>query len=45
MSEFDHPFIVDQATKRGLNIYTIGERYALKIYRKEILVTNYKVGE
>lgn len=42
MSEFDHPFILDQAEKRGLNIITIGERQNLKNRRTEILITNYK---
>ena len=42
MSEFDHPFILDQAKQRGLNIIIIGERQNLKNRRTEILVTNYK---
>jgi len=42
MSEFDNPFILDQAKKRGLNIHIIGERQNLKNRRTEILVTNYK---
>ena len=42
MSEFDHPFIIDQAKQRGLNIITIGERQNLKNRRTEILITNYK---
>lgn len=42
MSEFDHPFIIEQANKRGLNIEIIGERRNLKNKRTEILVTNYK---
>jgi DNA adenine methylase len=41
-SEFDHPFILEQAEKRGLNIIVIGERQNLKNRRTEILVTNYK---
>lgn len=41
-SEFDHPFILEQAEKRGLNVITIGERQNLKNRRTEILVTNYK---
>lgn len=41
-SEFDHPFILEQAKERGLNIITIGERQNLKNRRTEILVTNYK---
>ncbi len=42
MSEFDHPFIIDQAKQRGLNIIIIGERQNLKNRRTEILVTNYR---
>lgn len=42
MSEFDHPFILDQAKKRGLNVIIIGERQNLKNRRVEILVTNYE---
>ncbi len=42
MSEFDHPFILDQAKERGLNVITIGERQNLKNRRVEILVTNYE---
>ena len=42
MSEFDHPFILEQAKKRGLNVIIIGERQNLKNRRTEILVTNYK---
>ena len=41
MSEFDHPFILQQAKQRGLNIIEIGERQSLKNRRTEILVTNY----
>jgi DNA adenine methylase len=42
MSEFDHPFILDQAKEKGLNIIYIGERNNLKNKRTEILVTNYE---
>lgn len=41
-SEFDHPFILEQAKQRGLNVEYIGERQNLKNRRNEILVTNYK---
>jgi len=41
-SEFDHPFILEQAEKRGLNVIIIGERKNLNNRRTEILVTNYK---
>ena len=42
MSEFDHPFIINQAKERGLHILRIGERKNLKNKKVEILVTNYK---
>ena len=42
MSEFDHPFILEQAKERGLNVIIIGERQNLKNRRVEILVTNYE---
>jgi len=42
MSEFNHPFIMEQAKDNGLIIETIGERRNLDNRRIEILVTNYK---
>jgi DNA adenine methylase len=45
MSEFNHPFIIDQAKQRGLNIIIIGERQNLKNRRTEILITNYKSNQ
>lgn len=42
MSEFDHPFILEQAKDRGLNVINIGERQNLENRRIEILVTNYE---
>jgi DNA adenine methylase len=42
MSEFDNPFILDQAKERNLNVITIGERQNLKNRRTEILITNYE---
>lgn len=42
MSEFDHPFILEQAKQRNLNVIVIGERQNLKNRRTEILVTNYE---
>lgn len=42
LSEFNHPFILEQAKQRSLNIETIGERKNLGNRRIEILVTNYK---
>lgn len=41
-SEFDHPFILEQAKQRGLNLITIGERQTLKNRRTEVLITNYQ---
>ena len=41
MSEFDHPFILEQAKERGLNIIIIGERQNLKNKKTEVLITNY----
>jgi DNA adenine methylase len=41
-SEFNHTFILEQATRRGLNIIELGERRNIKNKRTEILVTNYK---
>jgi len=42
LSEFDHPFIIEQATKHGLNIIYVGERTNLKNKRTEVLITNYE---
>ncbi len=41
-SEFNHPFILQQAKERNLNVHIIGERQNLKNRRTEILVTNYE---
>lgn len=41
MSEFDNPFILEQAKQRKLNVHIIGERQNMKNRRKEILITNY----
>jgi DNA adenine methylase len=41
-SEFNHPFILQQAKERNLNVHIIGERQNLKNRRVEILVTNYE---
>lgn len=41
MSEFDHPFILQQAKERNLEVVTIGERSNIKNRRTEILVINY----
>ncbi len=42
MSEFDNPFILEQAKQRNLNVIIIGERNNLKNRRTEILITNYE---
>tara|TARA_R110002096_G_scaffold4498_1_gene21022 strand:+ start:494 stop:1261 length:768 start_codon:yes stop_codon:yes gene_type:complete len=44
-SEFNHPFILQQAKERNLNVHVIGERQNLKNRRIEILVTNYKLNQ
>ncbi len=45
MSEFNNPFILDQAEQRGLYVHIIGERQNLKNRRTEILVTNYVTNQ
>jgi DNA adenine methylase len=45
MSEFDNPFISQQAKERNLNVIVIGERQNLKNRRTEILITNYKSAQ
>ena len=45
MSEFNHPFILEQAKERNLNVIEIGERQNLKNRRTEILITNYKTNQ
>lgn len=42
VSEFDNPFVLDEAKRRNLNIIDIGERVNLKNRRNEILITNYE---
>lgn len=44
-SEFDNPFVMEQATERGLKIKYIGERRNLNNRRTEILITNYDVPQ
>jgi DNA adenine methylase len=44
ISEFDHPFIIDQAKQHGLHMNTIGERCNLGNRRTEVLITNYEAG-
>ena len=41
MSEFNHPFVLEEAKRRNLNIINIGERHNIRNKRTEILVTNY----
>lgn len=41
MSEFDHPLIIKEATKRNLNIIPLKNRSNIKNTRTEILITNY----
>lgn len=45
MSEFNNPFILEQAEQRGLNVHIIGERQNLKNRRTEILITNYEINQ
>lgn len=45
MSEFDHPFILEQAAARNLNILYIGNRQNLMNVRTELLITNYKTPQ
>jgi DNA adenine methylase len=42
MPEFNHPFILEQAKQRNLNVITLGERQNLKNRKTKILVTNYE---
>lgn len=42
MSEFDHPFVVAEAEKRGFKIIQLGERQNMKNRRSEILILNYE---
>ncbi len=45
MSEFNHPLVIAEAKKRGLNIITIGERSNIKNKRVEIYITNYSLDQ
>lgn len=42
ISEFDHPFILEQAKQRNLNIIDLGERRNINNRNTEILITNYE---
>ncbi len=45
MSELDHPFVVEEAKNRGLNVIYIKERSNIKNRRVEILITNYEINQ
>lgn len=45
MSEFDHPFVLEQSKERNLNIIYLGERSNIKNKRMEILITNYSISQ
>lgn len=42
MSEFDHPFILSEAKRRGFHVIPIGSRQNIKNRRNELLITNYR---
>lgn len=43
MSEFDHPEIIQLATKYKMNVIILGSRCNIKNRRTEILITNYRI--
>lgn len=43
LSEFDNPFVLEQAKERGLFVHEIGERVNMKNRMVEVLVTNYEI--
>lgn len=45
MSEFNHPFVIKEAEKRGFNIIYLRERANIKNRRIEILITNYDISQ
>ena len=45
MSEFDHPFILQQASDRDLHVHILGERRALNSRKTEILVSNFHFSQ
>ena len=45
MSEFDNPFILNEAKKRNLKTHYITERKNMKNRRTEILITNYSIPQ
>lgn len=44
MSEFDHPFVLEQVKKRRLHVYEVGTRRNIKNRRRELVITNYPVS-
>lgn len=42
MSEFNHPFVISNAQKMGLNIIHLGGRRNIKNRGQEVLITNYQ---
>lgn len=42
ISEFAHPFVLEQSKKHNLEVITIGKRQNLKNRRTEILIVNYE---
>lgn len=42
MSEFDHPFVLSEAERRGFMVIPIGRRRNINNRRTEILITNYR---
>jgi DNA adenine methylase len=42
MSEFDHPFILKEAKRRGFTVIPICNRRNIKNYKNEVLVINYE---
>lgn len=45
MSEFDHPFVIAEAGKRGLKVIYLRDRANIKSRRTEILITNYEIEQ
>jgi DNA adenine methylase len=44
MTEFDHPFVLEQANKHNLNVYVIGEHLNISNRRTDIYISNYDVN-
>ena len=45
MSEFNHPFILEQAAHHNLTVNILGERQTMKSRQTEILITSYKPSQ